>query len=148
MSQFKDELTGAKSPAVVKDLATLAERTVDEQSGLTGKLIQGAYKTAAKVDSNISEKAARQLLPELAKELEPFWDEFQSGDHSGSFGEFLNQRSEQVSSLLLESADRQAGKVNNQALQKVYKPLRGKIAKIVEAKVPEIGEVLAKHVQG
>lgn len=146
MSNFKDQLTGSNKDAVVADLVALTERTVDGQSGISGKVVQGAYKAGTKVDTNLPEKAMRAILPELAGDLEPFWDEYAAGDRSGSFGEFLDARKEQVSSILLETVDRQAGKVNNPTLNKVYSPIRGKVAKIVENTVPEIGETLAKHV--
>lgn len=148
MASFKEQLTGAHKDAVVADLVSLTERTVDAQSGISGKLVQGAYKAGKKVDSGLPEKAMRGLLPELASDLEPFWDEYAGGDRSGSFGEFLDARKEQVSSILLETADRQAGKVNNPTINKVYSPIRGKVAKIVEKTVPEIGDTLAKYVEG
>ncbi|HIW95290.1 MAG TPA: hypothetical protein H9867_02200 [Candidatus Corynebacterium gallistercoris] len=145
MGQFVDSLTGAHRQAAADDLAAFVEVTVEGQSGLSGKLVKGAYAAAKKVDSSITSKAADRLLPDIAQELEPYWEQYQ-GSGEGSFGDFLGQHRQEVAEKVLATADKKAESVNNQALQKVYKPVRGKVASIVEDNVGGLGDVLEKHV--
>lgn len=146
MSTFQEQLTGAHKEQVIADLVAFGDRTVDNQSGLSGKLVKGAYAAAKKVDSTIAEKAVRRLLPELAKDLQPFWDEYVASGRNGSFGTFLEARKGQVSSVLLETADRKAGDVTNPNIHKIYSTVRSKAAKMVESNVGPLGDTLARHV--
>lgn len=146
MSTFRDQLTGPNKDAVAADLAALAERTVEAQSGLSGKLVKGAYSAAKKIDANIAVKASRQLLPEIASDLEPLWESYVGAGAAGGFGPFLDERKQQVAGVLLETADRKVETINNATARKIYGPVRGKVAKIVEDNVGAIGSVLEKHV--
>lgn len=145
MSQFVDNLTGPNKDAAVTELSALAEKIVGEQSGLSGKLVKGAYSAAKKVDANIVSKATARLLPDVAKDLDPLWSSYTEAGSEGSFGSFLEARKDQTASMLLETADRKVAGVNNNAVGKIYGPVRGKVAKIVEENVGQIGDVLEKH---
>lgn len=147
MGNFVDSLTQTNREAAVQDLTTLANDTVESQSGLSGKLVKGAYAAAKKLDANIVSKGTDRLLPDIARELEPYWDEYTSqGSDAGSFGDFLGQRRDEVAEGILKTADSKAESVNNPAVSKIYGPVRGKVSSIVKDNIPALGDTLEKHV--
>ncbi|QFQ02508.1 hypothetical protein CUROG_05725 [Corynebacterium urogenitale] len=146
MSTFREQLLGPKKDSVVADLVDLAERTVQAQSGLSGRLVKGAYAAARKVDENIAAKAAKQLLPEITEDLEPLWNSYVAAGQKGGFGPYLVDRKQQVAGLLLETADRKVHALNNSTARKIYSPVRGKLVTIVEDHVGDLGEVVEQHV--
>ena len=143
MGNFVDSLTQTNREAAVQDLTTLANDTVESQSGLSGKLVKGAYAAAKKLDADIVSKGTDRLLPDIARELEPYWDEYTSqGSDAGSFGDFLGQRRDEVAEGILKTAE----SVNNPAVSKIYGPVRGKVSSIVKDNIPALGDTLEKHV--
>lgn len=132
----------AHREAVIADLSTFVDNTVGEQGGVSGTVIKGALSAAKKVDSNIVNKAVARLLPDLAEALDPYWATFKEGGHS--FEAYLQENSSALSNSVLETADKQAEKAPA-ALAKVYSPIRGKIASVVEANIAKVGPIVEKY---
>lgn len=144
MSQLSQLLDPTRRPAVVADLARFAETTAAAQSGITGMALKGALGAGKKVDADIVSKAVGRILPDILTHLEPAWQEYEASN-SDDFGIFLAPRAGQVTDSILSAADEQANKVSVAALVKAYSSLRGKLAKIIEANVPELGRILQRH---
>lgn len=144
MSNLSQLLESGTRPQVVEDLTNFAEKSIAEQSGIAGMALKGAVATAKKVNSDVVAKAVNALLPDVLNEMEPHWQEFDSS-RSDDFGAFLSTRSKDVTDSILNVADRKADEVNNNTLTKTYKSLRSKAAKILEPKVPELANILQRH---
>ena len=134
----------AHREAVIADLSTFVDNTAGEQGGVSGTVIKGALSAAKKVDSNIVNKAVARLLPDLAEALDPYWATFKEGGHGDSFEAYLQENSSALSNSVLETADKQAEKAPA-ALAKVYSPIRGKIASVVEANIAKVGPIVEKY---
>ena len=128
----------AHREAVIADLSTFVDNTVGEQGGVSGTVIKGALSAAKKVDSNIVNKAVARLLPDLAEALDPYWATFKEGGHGDSFEAYLQENSSALSNSV------QAEKAPA-ALAKVYSPIRGKIASVVEANIAKVGPIVEKY---
>ncbi|RNE48136.1 DUF6918 family protein [Corynebacterium alimapuense] len=144
MSNLSQLLNEDTRPAVAADLATFADATVAEQSGISGIALKGAIATAKKLDSNIITKGVNRLLPEILGELERHWQDFQDAP-TEDFGDFLAGRSSQVVDSVMSVADRNAEQITIAPLAKAYNGLRGKGAKFIEPAIPEFGRILQKH---
>ncbi|MDY5840139.1 MAG: hypothetical protein SPJ78_05405 [Corynebacterium camporealensis] len=96
------------------------------------------------VKSDVVAEAVNALLPDVLNEMEPHWQEFDSS-RSDDFGAFLSTRSKDVTDSILNVADRKTDEVNNNTLTKTYKSMRSKAAKILEPKVPELANILQRH---
>ena len=125
----------AHRETVIADLSTFVDNTVGEQGGVSGTVIKGALSAAKKVDSNIVNKA---------EALDPYWATFKEGGHGDSFEAYLQENSSALSNSVLETADKQAEKAPA-ALAKVYSPIRGKIASVVEANIAKVGPIVEKY---
>lgn len=85
MSTFREQLLGSKNDAVVADLLDLAARTVQAQSGLSGRLVKGAYAAARKVDA-LNNSTARKIYSPVRGKLVTLVE-----DHVGDLGEVVKQ---------------------------------------------------------
>lgn len=146
MTSLKELLLDTNFDAAVSDMAAFISRTVDKQSGLSGMALKGALAAATKVDSDIVAKGSRRLLPEFADSLEPLWQEYKAGAGT-DFGAHLAANSERSLDALLSVADRNAENINVPGLDKVYKGVRGKAAKVIEQELPAIGALVEKNAQ-
>lgn len=144
MANLSQLLNAPRRDAVVAELSSFIDTTVSEQSGITGMAIKGTVAAARKVDSNVVSKSVAKMLPDLLGELEPHWQQFEASG-STDFGEFLAPRAHEISQEFLATADQHAQKITVPAVLKGYKALHSKGAKIIEAKVPEMGRILQGH---
>lgn len=150
MTDLSAELTGSKREEVVHDLAAFAEQTVSQQTGVSGVAVKGAYSAVQKIRPDIVSRGIDRLLPDVAEALQPHWDDYlEAGggqaDTAGTFGTFLDNRRDQVADSLLRIADTTADRLDNAALVKIYRGVRGRGEKILAANVGGIGRVVEKH---
>ncbi|WIM67696.1 hypothetical protein QP027_11550 [Corynebacterium breve] len=143
MPELSTLLNEEKRPQVVAELAKLAEDTVSNASGLTGIALKGGVGAAKKMDANIVTTGLDRILPDALGELQPYWTEYIAGEKSG-FGPFLAQRDTEVADALLAVGDRAAENAPA-AATKIYSGLRGKAQGIIAPVVPQLGELLEKH---
>lgn len=143
MSSLND-LLGPQREAVVADLSALVEKTVSNQSGISGMALKGLVSAAKKVDGNIVPKGLNRLLPELAANLDPQWQGFQSSGEA-DFGAYLAAHKDEVVASVLSVADKAAASSNIPALDKGYKAIRGKAGDFIGPVLPELGALIVKH---
>ncbi|BAU94269.1 hypothetical protein N24_0007 [Corynebacterium suranareeae] len=147
MTSLKDLLVSTNFDAAVKDMSAFIEETVSKQSGITGIALKGAMAAATKVDSDIVTKGSRRLLPEMADSLDGLWQDYKANGGATDFGAHLEANSSSALDAILNVADRNANNINVPGLDKVYKGVRGKAAKVIEQELPKIGQLIEKHAQ-
>lgn len=131
-------------PAVVADLVEVVRHEVASKKGVGGIAIKTGYAGATKVVPDLVLRAVRKLLPDFARALDPFWDDFAaSGD--GDFGQYLAARGPEASAALLAVTDAKAASSSREQLKKVYRALRGKADDHVRAALPRLGSTLQQH---
>lgn len=133
-------LDPAKRPLVVTTLVDVIDAEVSRKSGLGGMLLKGAYGTAKGVSGNFLSNAVDAMLPELADVLQPYWDD--KGERG--LGQRLTADKAVVADRILAIADAKADRVDNAALLKVYRSVRGKAKGHVEEALPALGAAVER----
>lgn len=136
-------LEPATRPKVVEELALLIDATVANQSGLTGMALKSALNAAKKADADAVTHGVNRAMPQLTKELEPYWAKYKGSD-SANFGAYLSSQEDEVVAAVLDAGDA-AIKDAPGAIQKVYSSMRGKAAGILGPALPEVGQILEKY---
>ncbi|MEZ2121984.1 MULTISPECIES: hypothetical protein [unclassified Corynebacterium] len=145
MTDLKTQLTGSHRDAVVTDMATFIDSSVADLSGLTGMAIKGAVGAARKADANVVSKGVSRLLPELCEALDPHWQNYRQGGPTSDFGTYLDAHRADVTDSILAVADRNAGKINQPAISKVYSSVRGKLTGIIGERLNGLGRIIEKY---
>lgn len=144
MSLSTAVLEDSARPAVIADLAQVVEEELKDKKGLSGTALKAAYAGVAKVVPDAVPRAAGRLLPDLARALDPFWEDFASSSHS-DFGSYLAARGDEATAAVLAVADAQAGSSSRDVVKKTFGALRGGAAGHVEAALPRLGAALQRH---
>ncbi|AQQ14017.1 hypothetical protein CGLAU_00045 [Corynebacterium glaucum] len=143
MTNLNALLEGDTRQTVVTELAELIDKTVSNQSGLTGMALKSAVAAGKKADADAIPKGVNRLLPQITEELAPFWSGYESSDTQG-FGSYLVSRENEVVEAMLGAADKATSDMPS-AMQKAYSTLRGKAGKIVSPALPELGDIIERH---
>lgn len=143
MTNLNALLEGDTRQTVVAELAELIDKTVSNQSGLTGMALKSAVAAGKKADADAIPKGVNRVLPQIAEELAPFWSGYKSSDTQG-FGSYLVSREGEVVDAMLGAADKATSDMPS-AMQKAYSTLRGKAGKIVSPALPELGDIIERH---
>jgi hypothetical protein len=133
-------LDSANRPAVVADLNQL----VDTEVGKKGLAVKSGYGLVKKIKPGIIGAAVDSLLDDFVDRLEPFHADF-AASGSGSFGDYLSGRSDEVADALLSVTDERAERSRRDSIKKVYGKLRPQGKKNVEEALPGLGAVIEKH---
>ncbi|SQG63650.1 Uncharacterised protein [Corynebacterium renale] len=128
---------------LVSDLSALIDRTISEQSGITGMAIKGAAATAKKLQADIVPVGVNRLLPNLLGSLQPHADEAAAAD--AEFGAYLADNVEAVTGDLLKVGDDAIANSDNAAVHRIYKTVRGKASSLIEPVLPELGALIERH---
>ena len=143
MTNLNALLEGDTRQTVVAELAELIDKTVSNQSGLTGMALKSAVAAGKKADADAIPKGVNRLLPQITEELAPFWSGYESSDTQG-FGSYLVSRENEVVEAMLGAADKATSDMPS-AMQQAYSTLRGKAGKIVSPALPELGDIIERH---
>ena len=144
MSLSKQLLSKQARPAVVKDLVEVVREEVRSKKGVSGTAIKAGYAGATKVMPDLVRRAVRKLLPDFARALDPFWNDF-VGAGGQDFGQYLASRGSEASAALLAVTDAKLESSSRDQLKKVYRALRGKADGHVQAALPRLGATLQRH---
>jgi hypothetical protein len=131
---------------VVDDCVRLIDEEVADKGGLSGLAIKGAYAVVKAVKPGFVAEAVDHMVDDFVRRLEPFHAEAQQKNEP--VGPFLSGRAPQVADALLAISDERAARAKNQTLKKAYEKLRPTAKKHVEAAMPRIGRLVAKHSAG
>ena len=144
MPTLKEILTvPGNRPKVVADCVTLVQEEVGSKGGLTGLAIKGAYALVKAVKPGFIAEALDGMLDDFATKLEPFWVDAQAKNEP--VGALMNGRAGEVADALLSISDNRAARAKNATAKKAYEKLRPTGKKHVEAAVPRLGRMIAKH---
>ena len=136
-----------KHTQVVKDCVVVVDEEVGAKGGLSGLAVKAAYATVKAVKPGIIASAVDALLPEFARKLEPFYDEWQATGSGETLERFLAARSGAVAEALLSVTDARAERAQNPAVRKAYDKLRPSGRRHVEEAIPRVGRVLERHLR-
>jgi hypothetical protein len=137
-------LASQTQPKVVDDCCALIERQVKTLSGISGTAVKVAYKTVIKFAPGHVRYMVEQLLPRLAEQLQPHWNEFLASG-GAVFGDYLAKNGEQVAEDLLAVTDARAQASNRPTIIKAYRSVRTSAGKHIQAALPEVGELVHKY---
>jgi hypothetical protein len=129
---------------VVDDCCALIERQVKTLSGISGTAVKVAYKTVIKFAPGHVRYMVEQLLPRLAEQLQPHWNDFLASG-GAVFGDYLAKNGEQVAEDLLAVTDARAQASNRPTIIKAYRSVRTSAGKHIQAALPEVGELVHKY---
>jgi hypothetical protein len=140
------ELLGApaKRGAVIDDAVQVLDAEVDTKGGFSGIAVKTAYKLVKGVSPDFTRRAVDHLLDDFLTALDPLYQEaLQRGVDAR---QHLVSNPSRVADLLLSITDARAARSDNQMLKKTYEKLRDGAKKHVEAAVPRLGDMFARHV--
>ncbi len=131
-------------PAVVTDCCALIEQQVSEMSGISGAAVKIAHKAVVAFAPGHVRYIIETLLPQMAANLEPYWEEFSLSGGS-DFGDFLSKRGDEVAEALLSVTDARAAASQRPVIIKAYKSVRGNATPHVKAALPAVGALVHKY---
>ncbi len=139
-------LDDAKRAAFMSDAQEVLEAEVSDKGGASGLAVKGGLAAIKKVSPNIVPEALASFVPKFLEQLQPYWAEFQAAG-SGSFGDLLVSKGDEVSESLLAITDARAESSSRPALKKAYSALRSSAKKNVIEALPRVGDLVQKHAQ-
>lgn len=143
MSTLKEILT---RPGIRPQVIADCERLIDEEvssKGLTGIPIKAAYAVVKAIKPGFVPEVIDHMLDDFSDRLDPIYQAAVSKNEP--VGAYFNSHGGEVSEALLSITDQRAQRAKNQAVKSAYEKLRGSAKKHVEAAVPRIGRLVAKH---
>ncbi|HEX2678806.1 MAG TPA: hypothetical protein VHM19_19270 [Polyangiales bacterium] len=144
MATLQELLGGEKRNAVIDDSLRVLDQEVDSKGGLSGIAIKTAYKVVKGISPDFLHKTVNFLLDDFLKALDPLYQEaVQKGINPK---QHLVSNPGRVADALLAITDARAARAQNQMVKKTYEKLRDGAKKHVEAAVPRLGEMFARHV--
>jgi len=145
MSTLRELLGGAaKRGAVIDDALRVLDAEVDDKSGFSGIAVKTAYKVVKGISPDFLRRAVDHLLDDFLNALDPVYQEaLQRGVDAR---QHLVSNPSRVADLLLGITDARAARSDNQMIKKTYEKLRDGAKKHVEAAVPRLGDLFARHV--
>jgi len=146
MKTLKDILlTEAKRPAVLDDCAVLIDEEVASKGGLSGLAIKASFKIVKALKPGMIRDSVDYLLDDFVDRLQPFYDDFQNQGAAGGIEKFVVAKSAPIAETLLGITDARASRSKNKVIKSAYEKLRPEGKRQVEAAMPRIGKMLAKH---
>jgi hypothetical protein len=145
MTTLQELLGGpAKRGAIIDDSLRVLDAEVDSKSGLSGIAIKGAYKIVKGVSPDFLRGVVDHLLDDFLSGLDPLYQE--AAQRGLNPRQHLTANPGRVADALLAITDARAERSKNQMIKKTYERLREGAKKHVEAAVPRLGEMFARHV--
>jgi hypothetical protein len=136
-------LAPGRRAAVIDDCLQLVDDQVARKSGLSGLAIKGAYGIVKTVKPGFVREAVDNLLDEFVERLEPLYSAATGAGTEVSA--YFAAHASDVAEGLLGVTDARAQHAANATVKKAYEKLRPTAKKHVEAAVPGVGLVVARH---
>jgi hypothetical protein len=137
-------LTPDTEPKVIADTLTLIDQELSDKSGVSAAALKLAYKTVTSFAPGYFQNTLRDLLPQVADSLQPFWTDFNTAGGS-EFGDYLAKRGDEVSEALLSVTDTMRENSKRPTVVKAYNAVRGNARKHIEAALPRLGDLVMKY---
>lgn len=137
-------LDADRRPAVVNDLAALVDSEVANKSGASGMALKGGYGLLKKISPHFVPHAIDGMLDELVDRMEPVYTDFTASSEA-SLSTYLKAQGADTADALLGVTDARAAASSRESVKKIYSKLRPQAKKHVEAAMPALGDVIARH---
>jgi len=136
-------LVPGRRGAVIDDCVALVDEQVASKSGISGLAIKGAYAVVKAVKPGFIKEVVDRLIDPFVDRLEPFHAAAvaKGGDVIGYFG----QHQGEIADALLGVTDEKAQRAQQPVVKKTYDKLRPTAKKHVEAAVPGVARIVARH---
>lgn len=145
MSKLSEVLTDpGRRSRVVEDCLGIIDAEVADKSGLSGMALKAGYAAVKGVKPGFVSRVVDDLLPEFANAVDPIYRE--AIDSSLPIGAHFTKNKSRAADALLAITDGKAERSKNRIVKKTYEKLRGQAKKQVEAAVPRLGDLIARHV--
>jgi hypothetical protein len=132
----------AKKSAIIDDAVKLVDEEVAGKSGISGFAVKNGYNAVKSIKPGFIKEAVSVLLPEMAKRIEPIWED---GKKAGNARAHLEKNKDRVADAMLAVTDEKVERAKSGLVKSTYKMLRGSAKKHVEEAVPRLGGLLQKH---
>jgi len=143
MGSLKETLgQPGKRPQVIADSERVIEEEVDSK-GLLGLPIKAAYKIVKAIKPGFVPEVIDHMLDDFCDKLDPLYQAAAAKNEPVTA--YFNARPGEVSDALLSITDGRAQRSSNQGLKSAYEKLRPLAKKQVEAAVPRVSRMIAKH---
>ncbi|MCX5041731.1 hypothetical protein OG921_00815 [Aldersonia sp. NBC_00410] len=139
-----DALLVTRHPAFVKDAVAVIDAEVAGKRGAAGLAVKAGYGAVNRMNPDLVSDALVALLPELVGRLERHWYDYRVSG-TGTFGEFLVERADDVAEELLEVTDGRVAASTMQAVKRVYATMRPAAKRHVIDALPRVGHVIERH---
>ena len=133
----------AVKTAIANDCTQLIDRQVSAKGGLSGMALKAAYKVVKGIGNIYVPGAFNRLLPETCAAIEPVWAE---GVDKGDPVAHLSEECDRTADLILGATDARIARVGNGLIAGTYNKLRKSIKPEVVTAVPEVAQILNRHV--
>lgn len=141
-------LTPEKRPVVIADCTRLIDEEVDSKTGLSGMGIKLAFKTVKALKPGMIPESVEFLIDDFVGRMESFYVEYLADPKlkaAGGIEKFVVTKSGPIAEALLGITDARAAKSKNKVIKGAYERLRPEGKRQVEAAMPRVGRLLAKH---
>lgn len=128
---------------VAKECLSLVQNEVDSKGGLTGVALKTGYKAVRGIKPGFLDKVVYDLLPEFSDAVQPFVAEAVGAGRP--IEAHLSANASRVADALLAITDKKAEKSTNSVVKGAYGKLRGMAKSNVEASVPGLARIIARH---
>jgi hypothetical protein len=128
---------------VIDDCVRLIDEEVASKGGISGLAIKASYAVVKAVKPGFIPESVDHMLDDFVARLEPFYVEAQQKNEP--VAPYMSARADAVADALLTISDSRATRAKNQVVKKAYEKLRPTAKKHVEAAVPRVGRLVAKH---
>jgi hypothetical protein len=143
---LKDTLLAAnRRSRVVDECVQLVDEQVASKSGLSGVAVRAVYAVVGRIKPAYVREAVDALLDDFVARLEPHHADWSRDPQGATFESYLCRHATRVADDLLGVTDARAGRAKNATVRKSYEKLRPTAAKHVEAALPGIARIVARH---
>jgi hypothetical protein len=128
-----------KKPTIVEDCLAL----IDAEVKAKNLFIKAGYKTVSGFKPGFIRNVVSDLLPEFARALEPMHQE--AVNAGKDVVAHFSSNAGRAADAMLSVTDAKAQHSTNSAVKKAYGGLRGTAKSNVEAAIPALARLIAKH---
>ncbi|NOZ86717.1 MAG: hypothetical protein GXP49_10685 [Deltaproteobacteria bacterium] len=129
---------------ILDDCVKLLEQEVKSKGGLSGMAVKAGYKVLKSLSPNAARMAVDDMLDEFLEALEPFHNDYLK-TKKGTFGSYMESRSEPVAEALIGVTDRRARSTKHRVLENMYNKLRSSAVHHVTQAVPGLAGLIDRY---
>jgi hypothetical protein len=127
--------------SIVADCAQLIETQVNTKGGISGLALKAAYTLVKGLNAHYIPGAIGRLLPQLFEALNSMWEE---GTQAGDPVAYLVKHRSRTADTILSVTDSRV-KNSPAVVKSTYGKMRASVQGDVEEAIPELAQILGKH---